>query len=469
MQEYLGTLQSRLKSAGFAGRVLVLTSQGGMIDASELENAPIHAINSGPSMAPIAGQYYAAQEGYAQAIVTDTGGTTYDVSLVRGGQIPMTRDAWIGEPYRGHMTGFPSVDVKSVGAGGGSIAWIDSGNLLHVGPQSAGAVPGPACYGDGGERPTLTDACVVLGYIDPDYFLGGAMKLDIDASRQVISTHIAEPLGMKIEEAAISILELATENMVQAIADITVNQGIDPANGALIGGGGAAGLNSLFVARRLGCKRLIIPETGAALSAAGALMSNLSAEFHATHFTTDSAFDQAGVNKVLQELERKCQAFIAGPGAGSLDQTITFFAEARYTNQVWEIELPLRHDRFYQQEHLTEAVAEFHDEHERIFTIRDPDSNVEFLTWAAKVQCKLRNVELGRLPTGQIEKLEMPSRKICFAGGGNHLARILRFEGLIEDHVHTGPAIVESPFTTVVIDPGTNFWRSAAGSLVIEP
>ena len=268
-----------------------MTSQGGVIDAAEVATKPIHLINSGPSMAPIAGRYFAqVDEGSDTAIVADTGGTTYDISLVSRARIPWTRETWIGQPFRGHMTGFASVDVKSVGAGGGSIAWMDDGGMLHVGPKSAGAEPGPVCYGKGGTQPTVTDAAVVLGYIDPHFFLGGAIALDPVKARAAIETHVAKPLGRSIEDAALAVIELVTENMVQAIMDITVNQGIDPAKAVLMGGGGAAGINSVLIARRLNSPSLIVPEIGAALSAAGALMSDLTQSFHATRFYRDAPF-----------------------------------------------------------------------------------------------------------------------------------------------------------------------------------
>ncbi|MGQ3176097.1 MAG: hydantoinase/oxoprolinase family protein, partial [Blastomonas fulva] len=239
MGAYLGSLEARLTEAGFAGRVMVLTSAGGMVDAREVAAQPISAINSGPSMAPVAGRYYALREGgFDNAIIADTGGTTYDISIIADGRVAMTRDLWIGEPYRGHLAGYPSVEVKSVGAGGGSIARVDASGLLHVGPQSAGAMPGPVCYQRGGTLPTVTDACVVLGYLDPDFFLGGKMQLDAEGARRAIEEHIAAPLGVSIEEAAWSIVDLATEAMVQAIQDLVVNQGIDPARAVLIGGGG---------------------------------------------------------------------------------------------------------------------------------------------------------------------------------------------------------------------------------------
>jgi N-methylhydantoinase A len=216
MGRYMCDLEERLRDAGFHRRTFVVTSQAGLIDAREGADAPIHLINSGPAMAPVAGRYFADQDTALDiAMVADTGGTTCDVSLVRRGRIPWTRETWIGAPYVGHMTGIPSVDVRSIGAGGGSIALVDSGGLLHVGPRSARAVPGPVCYGKGGIDPTLTDCALVLGYLDPSHFLGGAIQLDPVAVRGAVARKLAEPV--------------ATENMVQAIVEITVNQGIDPA------------------------------------------------------------------------------------------------------------------------------------------------------------------------------------------------------------------------------------------------
>jgi N-methylhydantoinase A len=276
MNEYLSGLERRLSREGFAGRVLVVTSQGGVMHAADVAKSPIHLINSGPSMAPIAGGYFASLDEAADtAIIADAGGTTYDVSVVLRGETPITRETWIGTPYQGHMTGFPSVDVKSVGAGGGSIAWIDEGGMLHVGPRSAASSPGPVCYGRGGRLPTVTDAAVALGYIDPDFFLGGAMRLDEIAARRALEAEIARPLGLTVEDAALAIVMVTTENMVQAIADITLSRGIDTRKATLVGGGGAAGLNSVLIARRLDTPRLIIPDVAAALSAAGAMMSDL--------------------------------------------------------------------------------------------------------------------------------------------------------------------------------------------------
>ncbi len=471
MSRYLGGLSDRLKDAGFNGRLLMLTSKGGVMDFEDLAAAPIHAIGSGPSMAPIAGRYYAQADADTDtAIVADAGGTTYDVSLVNRGGIPMTPETWIGQRYRGHIVGFPSVDVKSIGAGGGSIAWVDEGGLLHVGPMSAGAVPGPACYGKGGERPTVTDASLVLGYIDPAFFLGGEMRLEVDHAVRSIEDQVARPLGLDLLEAASAILRLATENMVGAIEDITIHQGMDPRDAVLVGAGGAAGLNSISIARRLGCTKVIIPEVVAVLSAAGALISDLHADYRVLFYTTADKFDFEGVNKTLESLNNKCQEFIKGPGAGAIEKTIEFCAEARYQDQIWEIDLPLKTGRFEKPGDVALVREDFHRLHEQVFAFQDPRSDVQFVGWRATVRCKLRGRELGKIAKGRSYEARIPSsRKAYFSGTGMVDTRVELFETMEQDVPLVGPAIIESPLTTVVIEPGAKVVRRGSGSLVITP
>lgn len=470
MSAYMRNLSGRLREAGFDGRVLIVTSQAGVMDADDIAEMPIHLINSGPSMAPVSGRYFAREdEASDTAVVADTGGTTYDVSLVRRGRIPWTRETWIGEPYRGHMTGFPSVDVKSIGAGGGSIAWVDAGGMLHVGPHSAGAVPGPACYGQGGDQPTLTDAALALGYLDPEFFLGGAMALDVEAARAALERDVAQPMGLALEDAAAAVISIATENMVQAIMDITVNQGIDPREAMLIGGGGAAGLNSIAIARRLGCPRVIIPEVGAALSAAGAMMSDLTSHFRRTLFMTSEAFDGDAVNGLLDQLEASCRKFIDGPGAGAIETGIEFFAEARYPEQVWEIEVPIASRRFNGDGDVAALVEAFHEAHRDLFAIDDPESGIEVVGWTAAVRCRLRESESGTLVAADVKTEIEGTRKAYFSGTGFVDATVRRFETLRVGEKVAGPAIIESPFTTVVVDPGATAERRASGSLSIDP
>ena len=470
MSKYVGGLAARLEQAGFRGRLLMLTSKGGVMDAEDLAQAPIHVINSGPSMAPIAGCYYAQKDtGDSTAIIADTGGTTYDVSLVRRGVIPMTPDTWIGTRTAGHIVGFPSVAVKSIGAGGGSTAKVDEGGLLRVGPDSAGAVPGPACYGKGGTRATVTDASLVLGHIDPEFFLGGTMQLDFDKAAAVIDREVARPLRINLLEAASAVLRLATENMVSAIEQITIHQGVDPRGSVLVGGGGAAGLNSVNIARRLGCSKVLIPEAGAALSAVGALISDLHADYRALYYTETTDFDFAGTKKVIDGLTTKCEAFFAGPGAGSLEQSIEYVVEARYRAQIWEIDVALQKVPESRDE-MVYLRKSFDGAHEELFGYRDEQSPVQFIGWRATAKCQLTNQTVGRLSaTGKLERKPRQFRECFFPEVGKVRTRVLSFESLGVGSSIVGPAIVEAPFTTVVIDPGAVVVRTDSGSVVVSP
>lgn len=467
MSEYLHGLERRVKEAGFAGRLLVSTSNGGVADAAEVADAPIHALNSGPAMAPIAGRTIAAAEtGQATVIVADTGGTTYDVSVVQRGRIPTTLETWIGPRYVGHMTGFPSVDVRSVGAGGGSIAWVDPQGLLHVGPRSAGADPGPICYGRGGTEPTLTDACLVLGYLDPEYFLGGAMRLDVEAARRAIA-ELGGHLGLDVPAVAHAILQVATENMVQAIGSITIEQGIDPAAAVLIGGGGAAGINASIVGKRLGCRQVVIPQLGGVLSAVGMLLSDLVAEYGATFVATSDDFDFQGVNAALESLEGRAREFVDKAGQDSVSLSLTFSAEARYPDQIWELPVVLKKNRFDDAEDVEALRQGFHDIHQEVFAVHDPESSIEVIGWRARAECRIRERDLVASPE-EAGAAEHRSRDAWFPETGSVTTPVVEFSALVEEEPRPGPLLVESPLTTVVVEPGAVAVRSRLGNLLLS-
>lgn len=469
MGSYMGSLEDRLREVGFEGRILVFTSQGGVLDAKDVARTPIHVINSGPAMAPVVGRYFAELDaGAANAIVTDAGGTTYDVSLIRNRGIPWAQETWIGQPFRGHMTGFPSVDVRSVGAGGGSIAWVDAGGLLHVGPRSAGAVPGPVAYGNGGTEPTVTDAALVLGYLDPDNFLGGTMRLRLEAAARAVEANVARPLGLGVDAAAAAILEVVTENMVRAIADITIAQGIDPASAVLIGGGGAAGLNSVLIARRLGCARLVVPEVGPVLSASGGLVSELSTHFREVLPARTDAFDHGKVNALLSSLRARCEGFLEKNARGAVERHISFRLEGHYPSQVWDIEVPLPSGEIRDAADLEAVVQAFHRVHEDLFAVADAGSPVEVIGWQAHVSARLRDVALGRIAADSVGRAVSGSRRCHFRETGRVDTPILSFGNMEPDAMIEGPAIVESPLTTVVVDPGATARRGASGSLIVD-
>lgn len=468
MSEYLTNLDVELKGSGFSGRLLMVSSAGGVLDAADVRDAPIHSLGSGPAMAPVAGRFYSAADNLDDRalIVTDAGGTSFDVSLVRGGSIPWTRETWLGEEYSGDITGFPSVDVKSIGAGGGSIAWVDDGGLLRVGPQSAGSEPGPACYGHGGSSATVTDACVELGLLDPQFFLGGAIPLDGQAATSALERDVGEPLDLDSVHAASAVLTVATEQMVHAIEETTVYRGVDPADATLIGGGGAAGFNIVAIAQRLGCGLVLIPSVAPGLSAAGALLSDLLTDYSITVPTATPSFAFEKVNQALDDLRRRCEQFASASDAESA--AVDLYAEARYPDQVWELDVPMRMSSFASDADVEQLRDDFHSTHQQVFGVSDSASPVEVVSWRARVTC-----DLGQHQPPHITSNGTPDddrhRRAFFPETGWLSTPVLDLNQMAPGTAVPGPALIESPQTTAVIYPGAIARRTSVGSLLIDP
>ena len=423
MQRHLREMGDDLRQAGFSGELLVVTSFGGVLLDRRRRGATrllgqLRALDGArwrEGSTPVEGR---------DAIVCDMGGTSFDVSVIRDGYIKFTRETWLGGMWTGHMTGLSSVDVKSIGAGGGSIAWIDSAGLLRVGPQSAGAVPGPACYGLGGVEATVTDAAVVLGYIDPDYFLGGRLKLDAERAAEAVRTSVAEPLGLDLERAAYSVLAVANEHMVTAIKDITINEGLDPRASIIVGGGGAGGMAIARIAEQLGCRRVLIPRTAGALSATGGLFSDVVTEFSISRRVDTNRFDFDAVNEGLAQLDGQIDEFFDRLDTRAEQRRKEFFVEARYPYQVWELEVPLGAGSFADDGDVERMVEAFHDVHERVFAVKEPGQYVECIYWKGRATAALpkprlphfdgercRPTDAERDPPGLVRQRAAPSTR----------------------------------------------------------
>jgi N-methylhydantoinase A len=471
MQRHLRELQQDLRAAGYQSAILVSTSIGGCMLIDELVDRPIHMAKSGPAMAPIAARSFSQLERTgSDVIVCDTGGTTFDVGLVRGDELVYSRDTWLGGDRIGDLLGISSVDVRSVGAGGGSIVWIDEGGLMRVGPQSAGSVPGPACYGRGGQLPTVSDAACVLGYLDPEYFLAGRMKLDAPAARAAIAT-VAGRIGRSIEATAYDVINLASEQMIGAIHDITIAEGFDPTESVLVAGGGAAGLNTMLIARELGCKRVILPKEASALSACGMQFADIAREESISGYMTSAAFDADAVNRIIGELEAKLTAFL--PRLGAIEDLqgtsrIELFSDARYESQVWELEMPLPIRRVSGKADEAALLEAFHATHERVFAVRDPGSVVEFINWKARLW-----VDLGLRLTEGGARRKAPAAsertRSCFFGGDMATTtRVYRGIELAAGDRVEGPCLIEEPTTTIVVFPSMAAKVSASGNYLLS-
>ena len=378
--------------------------------------------------------------------------------------IRWTRETAVGSD----ITGLPSVEVNSIGAGGGSIAWVDDGGLLHVGPESAGADPGPAAYAKGGASPTVTDACVVLGHIDPTNFLGGRMVLDAAAARHAIDVHVAQPLGLDVLDAALAIYELAIEHMTGAIEAITIKQGVDPSGVVMIGGGGGGGLYTMKIARRLGCRLALIPAMASTLSATGAVLSDLRADLASMGLTDTNNFDYELARSKIDELKRRSDEFRSSVGHDSVSTETLLSVEARYAHQVWEIEVPLRSELALEED-LRGFCESFHETHEELFAVRDSASSIEIVSWRASVRCKLREPNFSSFDHVSVQEGSNGSRPVYFGAGGWVDAAVVQFDNVPVDEPVRGPAIIESPTLSVVIYPEGQAVKLSSGSLALQP
>ncbi|WP_299941915.1 hydantoinase/oxoprolinase family protein [uncultured Nitratireductor sp.] len=469
MQGHLNEMRADLHNAGFNGDLLISTTEGGCNHIDVLAAKPIYTVGSGPAMAPVAARTFSDIEGQgSDVIVCDTGGTTFDVGLVRDGRLTFTRDTWLGDMYTGNLLGISAVDVRSIGAGGGSIAWIDEGGLMRVGPQSAGSKPGPACYGLGGTEPTVSDAAVVLGYFNPENFLGGRMRLDATAARNAVAK-IAVKIGLTTEQAAFQILALASDLMTRAIADMTVNEGFNPRESTIVAGGGAAGVNIMAIARELGCDKAILPKVASALSASGMQFADIVAEEAQSYVVFSNDFERKAVNVVLEELEGKLEAFRREIVGSVQDYDIELIAEARYVGQVWELDTRLPTRRFETDADLQAFIEVFHQTHERVFAVRDIGSSVQIVNWKARLVAHLPSKPRPGEQAAIRRKGTSGLYRDCFFGASKPVkTEIYQAEEITPGLLINGPAIIEEPTTTLVVYPGMAAEVSRYGNYILH-
>jgi N-methylhydantoinase A len=455
---YLGRLQRATTSLGLPD-LHVMGSSGGVIEIAEALRMPAAVVESGPAAGVIAAALAGRQLGLSEVISFDMGGTTAKASVIAGGEIAVTAEYEVGGSGSasrwmngtGHPIRVPVIDLAEVSAGGGSIAWIDPGGSLRVGPQSAGADPGPAGYGAGGQRPTVTDADLVLGYLDREALLGGALAIDIKAAERAIDRAVARPLGLTVPEAAARIAEIVNANMAEALRIVSVERGHDARGFSLIAFGGAGPVHAAALAEELQIPEVIVPPVPGAFSALGLVATDLKRDYVRTLYADLGSVDPARVASVFAAMEAAGTSMLDTAQVPPKQRAMPRQADLRYRRQAYELTVPLA-DGPVTRANLDAAMAAFHVKHETTYGHANRAEPVQLVN--------LRLTAVGRLPslmlaqTGDASVARTRTRDVWFAGTGFVSVAVHWRPGLVAGAVVAGPAIVEAVDSTIVVPPG---------------
>lgn len=464
VSRYLASLTDQLREGDYKGDVLVLHSGGGVMTAEAISRNAARIAVSGPAAGAMAGAFFARQCGFDNAISLDMGGTSADISLMYGGEVRVANE-WSVE--FGYPIMFPSIEIVTIGAGGGSVAWIDAGGSLRNGPQSMGADPGPAAYQRGGEEATNTDANVVLGRLSPQGLLGGAMPLDRDAAERAVSEKVAASLGYDAVHAADAIIQVANANMADAVRLISIRRGYDPRDFCLVAFGGAGSVHAAHLARELDIPAVVVPPYPGITSALGCLLLDVRHDLFSTYLASAEGASSAALEEEFETLEAEARERLAVEGITGERVQLRRLLDMRYVGQWRSLTVPVSTPL---EENLDASLARFHDEHQREYSFSDPDQAVEIYG--------LRVVGLGLVDKPEFPKLERGGdlaaarsgeRPVYFGEAGGFLASaIYDRAGLPAGAAFDGPAIVEQMDSTVVVPPD---WRAEVdeyGNIVLR-
>ena len=471
LKAYMDKLMSKLEAKGFTnGELLIMQSNGGVTNPVTVSKLPATTVLSGPAAGPVSGSAFAQASGFDKAIVIDMGGTSFEASIIENGEVNIRRE---GEINR-NLISLPMVSIHTIGSGGGSIAWIDSGGLLQVGPQSAGASPGPACYGRGGELPTCSDANLLLGYLNPDFFLGGGMSLNKELANEAIQKNIAEPLHMSIEEAAFGIYQISNLNMANGVKEITIQNGQDPRNFPLVVAGGAGPIHAAMIARELDITEIIIPTFSSVLCAVGMLASQLRHDFVKSFHRRWEHANFADIISILAEDKQEGTNALLSEGVSEDKQIIKVGLDLRYVGQHYEVAIEVDEEMILNN-HKEWVENEFHKEHEKLYGFHLKGHDIEMIN--IRLSCRGDFVEFSPRTIESMasdEKLAVKHYRKMFDPVQKSMTEVPVYDG---DYMKAGaeiagPAIVELTTTTIIIpsefemnlDENGNFIMKDTGS-----
>ena len=451
LSNYLERLETRISEAGGSSPLFVIQSNGGIATVADSSEQAVRSILSGPAGGAAGAAYVARQLGEERVIALDMGGTSTDITLIEAGSPHVASEKF----ESGWKIAVPTVDIHTLGAGGGSIARVDEGGVLRVGPKSAGADPGPACYGRGGTQPTVTDAALVLGLLDTERFLGGAVELDLALATGAIQSMVAEPLGLDIDAAAEGILRVVSSSIAEGIRLASVSRGLDPREFTLMGFGGAAGLVATRVAREIGIGRVLIPPAGPVLSAFGMMASDLKHDLAVSHPSSLGDVDLDGLRSEFTALIVEGRERIRSAGAAESDISVHLAADMRYLDQIYEVTVDVP-DLDLQDEELRSRWAEnMHERFERLYAYRQQEQDIRIVT--------LRASAVGRLSVGDGAADSTSGRN-----GGEADATSGDETQATCGNVTNGPTVINSDYNTVVVGERCSARFDGQGVLHIE-
>jgi N-methylhydantoinase A len=463
ISEYLTRLRREIRAADIAAPVFVTKSNGGVATAEAAAQRPVELLLSGPAAGVVGAAYLAQQAGFPRIITIDIGGTSADLSIVDGAPI-YSSEAEVGE----FPVTLPAVDITAIGAGGGSVAWLDPAGVLKVGPRSAGADPGPACYGLGSLEPTITDAYLVLGIVDETRFLSGSMPLRRDLAVQAIAT-IAERLHRSVEQAAEAILEVATSTMYRELMSVLARRGVDPADFALFVFGGAGATHSFLLAEEIGFRHVVVPPFPGVLCALGALVADVKRDFIRTQYVRIDANDAGAAVDVLRDqvlsLERQALAWVQEEGLGDMRLEFNHSVDMRYVGQSFEVEVQTSAAEC-SREGLAQLLDRFHQRHLAIYGYSEGGATVEVINVRTTAIAHTTKPRLQELPPTDARP-RGGSRRV-FQQGAWHDAVVYRRDDLGRDARVTGPAVIEQYDTTTFVPLNWQVRVDKHGNLVGE-
>lgn len=464
---YINDLEQTLGAQRFGGRFLVMQSNGGVMTARRARQMPVAMMESGPAGGIIGAAELGRAIGFADVIAFDMGGTTAKTCLIEDGQPKMTDQYYIGGYRDGYPMRLPAVDIIEVGAGGGSIAWIDAGGGLHVGPKSAGASPGPACYGLGGSEPTVTDANLIAGRLNPTRFLGGDFVLDAAAAQRAIAARIGAPLKLGALEAAHGIIRLVDSHMAFAVNAITLQRGYDPRRFAMVAFGGAGPLHAMAIARELRIPTVVIPPQPGHFSALGMLMTDLRADFVLTRVREFAALDTATLDQWFAELEDAGMREIRAEGLSREAVVCVRSLDMRYLGQEYTVNVivPETRDR---KAAMADTRKRFDDAYAMRYSHNSLGHPAQVVNIRVTVLGQVKKPDFGALRDKPMRSAEAAtSREVYFASDGMVECKVLQRTDIVPGQVIQGPAIIEEYASTTVMHPGDTAVPGAAGCLIV--